>query len=40
MKKLLITGASGKLGSSLMEGLKEQGIYEIVAADLHHDPAG
>jgi uronate dehydrogenase len=37
-KKLLITGAAGKLGSSLREGLKARGGYEIVAADLKPDP--
>lgn len=30
MKKLLITGANGKLGESLLQGLREQGKYDIV----------
>ncbi|MEK3726063.1 NAD-dependent epimerase/dehydratase family protein [Paenibacillus sp. FSL H8-0034] len=38
MKKLLITGANGKLGESLLQGLREQGKYDIVAADLQPDP--
>ncbi|WP_172195621.1 NAD-dependent epimerase/dehydratase family protein [Saccharibacillus qingshengii] len=36
-KKLLITGASGKVGWSVAEKLRESGHYEIVATDLEED---
>jgi dTDP-4-dehydrorhamnose reductase len=38
MKKLLITGASGKLGSCLRVGLEDSGKYEVIAADLKPNP--
>ncbi|NGZ78007.1 NAD-dependent epimerase/dehydratase family protein [Saccharibacillus alkalitolerans] len=38
-KKLLITGASGKVGWSLTKRLRETGRYEIAATDLEADEA-
>ncbi|MDF2963774.1 MAG: NAD-dependent epimerase/dehydratase [Paenibacillus sp.] len=37
-KKLLITGASGKIGRCLLEGLSGLGKYDLLAADIHPDP--
>ncbi|WNQ12401.1 NAD(P)-dependent oxidoreductase [Paenibacillus aurantius] len=37
MRKVLLTGAGGTIGSCLYEGLKKTGRYEIKAADLHED---
>ncbi|MGV2885857.1 NAD-dependent epimerase/dehydratase family protein [Paenibacillus taichungensis] len=36
--RILITGAAGIIGRSLLEGLRGKGKYDIVAADLHDDP--
>ncbi|AFH59359.1 NAD-dependent epimerase/dehydratase family protein [Paenibacillus caseinilyticus] len=36
-KRLLITGAGGRIGSCLAEGLRAHGGYEVVAADLKED---
>lgn len=36
-RKLLITGAAGVIGRSLLEGLRAKGAYDIVAADLRED---
>lgn len=36
-RKLLITGAAGVIGRSLLEGLRAKGTYDIVAADLRED---
>lgn len=39
MSKILITGASGQIGSVLTEKLKEKyGTDNIIATDLHHNP--
>lgn len=37
-KKVLITGAAGVIGRSLLDGLREIDKYDIVAADLKADP--
>ncbi|MDR6776947.1 MULTISPECIES: NAD-dependent epimerase/dehydratase family protein [Paenibacillus] len=36
-RKLLITGAAGTIGKVLYEGLKAEGKYEIIAADVKRD---
>lgn len=36
-KRIVITGAAGKIGSCLTEGLRATGRYDIVAADIHPD---
>jgi uronate dehydrogenase len=36
-KRILITGASGTIGSCLLEGLRETGRYDVIGADVHPD---
>ncbi|SDC44279.1 uronate dehydrogenase [Paenibacillus sp. UNCCL117] len=36
-KRILITGASGRIGSCLLKGLQETGRYDIVAGDIEAD---
>ncbi|GIP37317.1 dTDP-glucose 4,6-dehydratase [Paenibacillus sp. J31TS4] len=38
MKKVLITGANGLIGSHLAEGLRQSGEYEVIATGLRGDP--
>lgn len=38
-RKILITGAAGRIGSCLAEGLRATGAYDIIAADLNADEA-
>lgn len=39
MKKILITGANGRIGRVLVDGLRQTGVYEIIATDVVPDPA-
>jgi GDP-4-dehydro-6-deoxy-D-mannose reductase len=39
MSRVLITGASGFLGSHLVESLRRHGPAEVIGTDLHADPA-
>lgn len=39
MKKILITGAAGRIGRVVTEGLRQTGRYEVVATDVTPDPA-
>lgn len=39
MSRVLVTGASGFLGSHLVESLRNQGHAELIGADLHAEPA-
>ncbi|MDO7906860.1 NAD(P)-dependent oxidoreductase [Paenibacillus sp. JX-17] len=38
-RKILVTGAAGRIGSCVAEGLKASGRYEVTATDIHADPA-
>lgn len=37
-KKILITGAAGRIGSCLAEGLRAAGRYDVIATDIAPDP--
>ena len=39
MKKILITGANGRIGRVLVDGLRQMGTYEIIATDIVPDRA-
>lgn len=36
-RKLLLTGAAGRIGNTLFKGLKESGRYDVVGADIQAD---
>ncbi|WP_159883268.1 NAD-dependent epimerase/dehydratase family protein [Paenibacillus puerhi] len=36
-KRMLITGASGRIGSCLLDGLRQTGRYDIIGADVEPD---
>ncbi len=38
MKKILITGANGRVGRTIVNGLRETGDYDVIATDLNADP--
>lgn len=38
MKKILITGAYGRVGRVIADGLRQTGEYEVVATDIQPDP--
>lgn len=37
-RKLLVTGAGGRIGRTIYEGLKEDTRYEVIGTDLREDP--
>ncbi|MDR9854280.1 NAD-dependent epimerase/dehydratase family protein [Paenibacillus sp. VCA1] len=39
-RKILITGAAGRIGSCLAEGLKSSNRYDVIATDVNADPGG
>lgn len=37
-RKILVTGAAGRIGSCVADGLRSTGKYEVVATDIRPDP--